>query len=341
MKYEVIEMILVIGNFGANTTQYNGQSQRTKNVFEGLVKYSNQKVCRINTANKGILLYINIFLKIFFAKRIVILPGESSLLKLCKMLHSLKVISRCSYVVIGGWLPDYLDDNLCLLPFLQEMRGLYVQTESMVKRLVSQGVNNVDYLPNFRFYEEEFIIPKQQEKKSVICYVFYARVTESKGIEILIKAFNKMIEINNINAELHIYGVIDEEYKERISKLIDPVKKIKYMGILKDNHLSVLSKYDVMVFPTHYEGEGFPGTILESILSGVPIIASDWKYNREIVEKYRVGIIHSTFSEEDLYFKMLDLYNNSDKREFFREQCIMAASLFNPENIIKNFMKKI
>ena len=75
---------------------------------------------------------------------------------------------------------------------------------------------------------------------------------------------------------------------------------------------NILRKYFMMVLPTFYEGEGFPGIIVESFASGLPVIASDWKYNSEIIQDGINGLLFKTKNEEDLTSKIeycLDNYN--------------------------------
>lgn len=44
-----------------------------------------------------------------------------------------------------------------------------------------------------------------------------------------------------------------------------------------------------MVIPTYYQGEGFPGTILDSYIFGVPVIVSKCKYNSEMIKEGKTG----------------------------------------------------
>ena len=80
-------MILVIGHFGDSITTFCGQSQRTRNVYNGLIKYTGEKVKKINTANKGARLYFQMVIMAFLAKSIIILPGEASVFYLLKILY--------------------------------------------------------------------------------------------------------------------------------------------------------------------------------------------------------------------------------------------------------------
>ena len=60
-----------------------------------------------------------------------------------------------------------------------------------------------------------------------------------------------------------------------------------------DKSVDVLKDYFALLFPTYYEGEGFAGTLIDAYSAGVPVIASDWKYNSELVNE-NVGCVYPT-----------------------------------------------
>ena len=65
-----------------------------------------------------------------------------------------------------------------------------------------------------------------------------------------------------------------------------------------------LLQYDLMLFPTFYPGEGLPGTIIDSYISRLPILASDWKYNGELIVDGESGILHQAEDVNDLFDKI-------------------------------------
>ena len=70
-------------------------------------------------------------------------------------------------------------------------------------------------------------------------------------------------------------------------------KYVSYGGKVPfDKSVDILKNYFALLFPTYYDGEGFAGTLIDAFSAGVPVIASDWKYNAEIVNE-KVGIVYS------------------------------------------------
>lgn len=84
---------------------------------------------------------------------------------------------------------------------------------------------------------------------------------------------------------LDIYGPIVKEYEETFSRLNEMFPEhINYCGVVSSGMpADVFKQYFLLLFPTYYQGEGFAGTILDAYAAGVPIVASDWHYNSEIV----------------------------------------------------------
>jgi glycosyltransferase involved in cell wall biosynthesis len=66
--------------------------------------------------------------------------------------------------------------------------------------------------------------------------------------------------------------------------LISEQEHIQYKGVLDfRTAIQTLNGYDCLLFPTYFIGEGFPGTIFEGFAAGLPIIATDWLFNRELI----------------------------------------------------------
>ena len=114
---------------------------------------------------------------------------------------------------------------------------------------------------------------------------------------------------------LDIYGLVPDDYANALTKLIDDNKQfVNYKGIIDyDKTVEVLSNYFVMLFPTFYYGEGFPGNVVDAYNSGLPIIATDWLYNKDVICDGRNGVLVPINSPESLASAILDLYNNRER----------------------------
>ena len=50
-------------------------------------------------------------------------------------------------------------------------------------------------------------------------------------------------------------------------------------------------QHDVLLFPTYWESEGYPGIVLEALQCGRPVITTRWKSIPEVVEDGKSGIL--------------------------------------------------
>lgn len=124
----------------------------------------------------------------------------------------------------------------------------------------------------------------------------FSRVMREKGIE---DAVNAVVSVNTALGfqafSLDIYGQVDgaqTEWFDSLQKEFPPY--IRYGGLVPfDKSVDVLKCYFALLFPTYYEGEGFAGTLIDAYSAGVPVIASDWKYNAELVNT-NVGFVYPT-----------------------------------------------
>lgn len=280
-KYKALQ----IGNFGGNKEQIDGQTIKT-NLFFNLVKenYHNTLKIDIYKYSKFQLLYLFIKLPFFILKTDVIFiglgkKGMKTLAPWCIFLS--KILNKeINYYVIGGWIYTLLSENKWLLKYFKHFNKILVELPSMIITGNNIGLYNIEYFPNFR--QANNIKTTKKTRENHLNLVFFSRVIKEKGILILLDAMDK-INNENLNIKLTIFGPI---YDESIKHEIEKKENVVYSGILdpsSDSLYDTLNQYDLMIFPTFYNGEGFPGAIVDAFISAIPVIASNWKYNAEII----------------------------------------------------------
>lgn len=163
-------------------------------------------------------------------------------------------------------------------------------------------------------------------------------MSRAKGIGDAVKAVNEFNRKYDLPIySLDIYGQIDDgdlEWFNDIKK--DFPYYIKYKGLVPFNKSTeVVSAYYALLFPTFYEGEGFAGTILDAYASGVPVIASDWRYNSEILEDGKTGLIFKTHNIDDLIGKLEFAYKNTREWNEYKINTVCEAKKYLPNNVVK------
>lgn len=303
--------ILVCGNYGRRVDPVNGQTIKTRVLTDFLQsRFGRDAVSELDTSfvfHRPWSFYRKARAQFSQCSHAILLPGPLAahvLLPLFVRWQRRWQRRRpvdVRYVVIGGWLPDVVRRWPHLLKACRSVSGIYVETSSMVARLNEVGLGNVHLLPNFRLFDPERR-PGPRPAADPLKLVFCARVVKEKGVEEAVTA----VEALNRNrerpvAELDVFGPVAPGYDTSFAALMAGARHSRYQGVLTSSDIyGRLGNYDLMLFPTYYPNEGFPGTILDAFVAGVPVIASDWKYNSELVEPGRTGTLCQAGSSDDL-----------------------------------------
>jgi glycosyltransferase involved in cell wall biosynthesis len=140
-------------------------------------------------------------------------------------------------------------------------------------------------------------------------------------------------------ASLDVYGPIQDSYKQVFARLVHASPHATYAGILPPPEVHrALQRYDLMLFPTYFEGEGFPGTIVDAFIAGVPVLASDWKYNSELIEPGRTGALCKARSTDDLTDVLRRYVEAPQVLMDMRQHCIDQAQKYHVDHALKEFL---
>lgn len=342
--------ISVLGHFALTENLLNGQTIKTKNITEELQnQLGDEQVLKIDT-HGGIKTILKAPFQVFKAllnsMNVLIFPAQNGLRVYAPLLVLLRPLfnkRKLHYIVIGGWLPLFLKRRKILSYILKKFDAIYVETKIMKTAMKDQGFENVCVLPNCKkipiLSKSELVYP--QKGPYQLCT--FSRVMKEKGIE---DAVNAVIEVNKslgVQAfSLDIYGQVESMQVEWFDALQNKFPEyIRYCGLVPfDKSVDILKDYFALLFPTYYEGEGFAGTLIDAFSAGVPVIATDWKYNSELVTK-NTGFIYPVGDQKVFIEILTSIANNPsivlDKKIF----CIEEAYKFQIENVVRDLVDKI
>lgn len=343
-----MKRVCVVGHFGFGENMLNGQTIKTKTVTTELEKQLGaDQVMKVDTHGgakalpKITIQLINAFKN---CENIIIFPAHNGIKVFVPLCHALnKVFHRkLHYVVIGGWLNELLDEHKRIESVLKTFTGIYVETNAMKTTLCNRGFNNVEVMPNFKdikiLSEDELVYNTEIPYK--LCT--FSRVMKEKGIEEAVEAVKTVNKKYGENVfELDVFGQVDSEQIEWFERLKDGFPEyITYKGIVPyDKSVDTIKEYYAILFPTYYEGEGFAGTLLDALAAGVPVIASDWKYNNETVIAGKTGILIKPHAVDKLT-RILDL--SMDKSlNGMKLNCIEEAKKYIPAKAIESLICKL
>lgn len=338
----------ILGHFGYGKQLADGQTVKTRMLESELKDMLGEQPYTVDThgwRKNPLRLLLNCIRLIRICEHILVMPAHNGIRVFIPLFIMLNYVfkKKIHYVVIGGWLPEMLMEHHKLLPYMRELSSIHVESYTMIDKLKEMGIKQTYYLPNFKrlnaLPEDKLVFNSSAPYK--LCT--FSRVTKEKGIEEAVAA------VVNINAShqktvctLDIYGAIDESYKERFTQLMQSSKDcITYKGVVPyDQSVEILKEYFLLLFPTYYPGEGFAGTLLDAFASGVPVLASNWRYNKEIVKEGINGHIHELGCDH-LQSKLEVLFENPKSILELKVKCLKDYRNYDPRYVIPSFLKVI
>jgi glycosyltransferase involved in cell wall biosynthesis len=151
-----------------------------------------------------------------------------------------------------------------------------------------------------------------KEDEKIILYL--GRLHESKGIELLVRAFG-LVHSSIPNSRLVLIGP-DDGHQKKLENLIDEIKirnQVLFFGYANDREkLAAYIDANVLVIPKF---TGFPVTFLEACICGLPIITTNKEDELDWINK-NVGYV-TEYSDVALKDALLILLCDEKKHECF------------------------
>ena len=339
----------IIGHFGFGFEYFDGQTVKTRMVAEELERQLGKENVNCFDTHGGIRIIHKILFYCYKSLKesinLVAMPDSNGVRVIFPWIAILNRFfkKKIHYIVIGGWLPEFLKKRPLLKSVLKKLDGIYVETTSMKVALEEQGFENIVVMPNCKnlaiLKESELVYPEGEPYKLCI----FSRVMKEKGVEDAVNAVKVINEsVGRVVYSLDIYGPVDSGQTKWFENLRTSFPDyVKYCGIVQyDKSVEVLKNYFALLFPTYYEGEGFAGTLIDAFSAGVPVVATDWKYNAEIVNN-NVGYIYKTGDQAAFIHTLKRLILNPNELLRKKSNCLSEASKYKVEETVRILLNAI
>lgn len=339
-----MKKIGIIGHFCFAKEIFNGQTIKTKIVAQELKKiYGISEVMTSDTHGGWrylIRLPFSSFNVVRNCQNIIMMParGGVRIIPFFLLFWNLFFHRRLHYVVIGGWLPELLDNHHILRGALKHFYRIYPETEFTASSLRKHGLKNLEVMPNFKSttpLTEAELTRFRTDDGAQLPFCTFSRVIKAKGIEEAVAAISRAnVSCGTNRFSLDIYGPIEEPlWFEQLMK--SQPDYIRYKGIVPyTDSVATIRQYFALLFPTYYWGECFAGTLLDAFAAGVPVLASKWHSNPELVKDGEVGYLHDNHDVNQLAQQIIALSSDMDKHSQMQHNCLTHAQGFQPSSII-------
>ena len=329
-----MKRILVLGYFGHSSNKLDGQTVKTRDVYRLVKEQYGEGVDFFDTEEfkRSKLSVLQMLAKVVRCHKLIYLPAHGNLKYLFPVLFCLASVSRVHihYIVIGGWLREYLASLPLHRFMLSRISGIYVETSIMKQELVQHYAwSNVSLLPNFRFFD---FAPSRVASEKVRL-VFMARVNRMKGLDWIFHLCEH-IASHGLESKFTVtfYGQINPADEAYFMEQLQHYRFAEYRGaLLPEEIYATLSQYDVLLLPTHFYTEGLPGSVVDAYISGLPVIVTAWKYATEFVDDGVTGfIVPFEQGEQELIDRVMRLEANRDLLATMQANALRSRTRFAP-----------
>lgn len=342
--------IAIVGRVAKGVELLDGQTVKTKVLLQELQRqYPERKIICVDTYqySKHVFSVLIHIVKAFVeCEHIFVLLSRNGRRFLFPVLTGMnKVFRRRLYHdVVGGALPQEVKERPALGKQLKQFEVNWVEFHKMKEELEKAGVSNVEVLPNFKrlhILQESELTDEYQEP---FVFSMFSRVVKEKGMGVAAKA---IAEVNSRfgkqRAVLHIYGPIDDSYKTEFNEILEQYKEcVSYKGCIPfDKSTEELASSYMLLFPSVYRGEGMPGTIIDAFSAGVPVIATDWHFNAELVQNGITGYCYDWKQPELLKEHIIYAIEHPDEINKMRATCLQEAWKYTPDTVMEQICRRM
>lgn len=195
---------------------------------------------------------------------------------------------------------------------IQEMDKLIVLSKEFIgytSKVYKKEKKDIVYMPHCLFYGTRKVssINEYIDDSQDVNFLFFGRITEYKGIDVLIKAYTKLM-IEYKNASLTIAGSGDfSKYKDEFEKASNIKLENRF---IEENEIPDFFKLKNCVVVIPYIDATQSGVISIAYSYGNPVIASNTGGLKEQLDNGKLGIFCKAGDVDDLKDKMLEVCKN-------------------------------
>lgn len=254
---------------------------------------------------------------------------------------------RVYHNLIGGWLARHLEQHPAWVRHLNAFEVNWVESRALVDALTAQGVVNAEYLPNFKYFDEAAGAGVGAAPGAVAApdagmrFCTFSRVTAEKGVGDAARAVEQLCS-EGLSCTLDVYGPIDERYRETFERVLATCPHVFYRGCAAPERASrAIAGYDALLFPTSWKAEGVPGTVIDALSAGVPVIAARWPYHDEMLADGVTGLGYPFGHNELLADAMRRFMDPATDVDAMKRACIVRAEAYAPQAVVPRITERI
>lgn len=249
-----------------------------------------------------------------------------------QIINGKKIVKACDKIITVS---DYIKNRV------NTIKGANKKTITLINSINVEKFGTIESKNNSKFLKEEYNL-----KKSDFLIIFTGRITKTKGVLELVKAFSL---IDNLNIKLMIIGnswygsgMPNDKYMCELRSTSDKIRdRIIFTGYvdyekIPDYYLMA----DLVIIPSIWQ-EPCSLTLFEAMASGVPLITTKTGGSPEVVKDYATVIPVNENFIENLKKEIDNAYKNSDFINKRAEKAYKYIQTYNPTRYYKELCEII
>lgn len=330
--------LIFIGGIGKPDEIIGGELTKNQNILT-VIKKSRRNAYVVDThgIRRHPMRFISMLFILLRYRNLPILVSTNLsnvywLFRILSIFDSKRVVS---FIGTGGSFSQKVLEGKFKAKYLKFLHIIMVQGKKMQDELAKAGLTNHALLVNSKIINYIPTLSMKGRIDDKIRFVFLSRMHKEKGVDMILNCCRKLNEKGYAQRyTMTFFGGFhkDEQHKNIVLPIINSLPNVEYKGILNlrcNAGYDELANYDVMLFPTFWRGEGFPGVAIDAMIAGLPIIISDWNFNSDIVVADETGFVIPAKDENALLKQMLRTLNNPLKYRNMKRKCQMHALRYN------------
>lgn len=274
-RHAMKRTVIYIGSF---PPPLGGVTVKNSLLLSRLSRYVEVEKVDMHAIRKGSLVELARFARCVLRRDAVFVIGLSraSREKMTSLLHRVNsdALERSIVFVMGRG----LSDEDAAMEALSRCRRVYVETDSMLRKLSERGLVNVRLFPNCRHFEGTL---SREIVTRPLRLVFMSTVDEKKGAGVILEALRELAQ-RGAQLSLDFWGPLMMQDNERFLRDVEACNvegvTCAYRGVFDasaDDATALLAQYDCMLLPSLWESEGVPGALVEAKGAAAPAIVSE------------------------------------------------------------------
>jgi glycosyltransferase involved in cell wall biosynthesis len=335
--------VLLIGAVNQGQTPRGGEEYKNQLLTQKIKEhFSESTIIDTFAWSEKPQILISLLWSVLFRRWHFILISASSVstYRLLRLIVFLRptILHKITYLVIGGYFPEGIQTKRFEWKVYNNLKNVVVEGQQLKNTVVQYSeLSNVLVVPNFKDFPLKDLSTRKYSS-NIFMFVFVGRISQGKGIREILEA-REILKNRGFRFQIDFFGPFEEDF------LLDSDMSA-YCGFLdfqSDAEQSYLrlAEYGCLLFPTYWKGEGFPGVIIDAFVAGLPVIATDWNMNREIIEDNVNGFIIEPKNASALADKMSWVMENQAVLKAIGENNRKKAKEYHIDEIWPKLIKHV